>query len=1209
MKLGAVFAFELRYQLSRVYTRLFLAGFFLFGLCIIRAGSSDIPANSPSITALFTVASGVIWLLLSGMLSGDAAARDYETGMHALVFTSPLSKRDYLAGRFLAVLCINAAILLAMQLGMLLSAHAPGLDAESYGRFRLDGLLTSYGFIALPNVLVATTVQFSAALRTRRVMSAYLASVFLMIVCMLGSSALGTLTGSWDVAKSIDLMGLIGVIGSELETWSPLERRDRLIALEGVYLINRVLWLTIAGVIVGYVYKRFAFAHPAPGTTRSWFSRKRTDSAAADTRAARSAGRSISDSRSVTQVNTKRLAGVFDARTTLRQLTAIAWVSFRSIAKSPAGLTIIAIGCAILALFMPELVKYMGVPLLPRTDRIIGLLNAPLTDFRNPWIVVPLLIIYHAGELVWRERSAGINEIADAAPVREWTLLTGKFLGLALIVTTWMLMFVGAGIAGQLLMGFQDVKPLRYLQAMIGFQLPSYLLFAWLALIVQVVVNHRYLGLIAALVVYGLIALSSFIGVHHHLLVYATTPPWSYTEFRGFGTSFVPWFWFTLYWTSWAILLGVVARLMWSRSRMYDVPSRLAMARARLTPATVRCAISATAMIVATGGYVFYNTNVRNDYLTSKERTLQRVDYEKRYGVFENAPQPTLVAVSVNADLHPSRQSARVHGTYRLVNRTPARIDTVHVATMDVAKTGEITFNRPAVTAVRDDRIGQRMFVLERPLMPGDSIEMTFDLEYAPRGFSNGGYTNTVVPTSVYFKNIDWFPSIGYQSQRRETDAATRKEYGLPPRAAVPGLYDTTASRVRQDAQRIAFSATVSTDPGQTALAPGRLVRSWTEGGRPHFQYQTDVSLGNEFSIFSAAYGIERSSWKNVAIELYYHPNQTAQNARIIAAVKSALEYYTDKYGAYPYSIVRFVARPGSGVGMHADDSTIDFSEGAVAVNPNPRESAVDLVSMVVAHEVSHQWWGSRLAPAYVEGAMLLSESLANYSALRVIEQTFGSDELRRLFSMWRGMYEEPRSRAAKPLLQAADQFTGYRKGPFALYTLSQYIGTAPIDTALRRVLEKYGTGVPPFPTSLDFYTELKAVTPDSARALLHDLYEANTFWDLSTESVAREETTPGNWKVSITVKARKTVVDSMGVTTELPMNELVEIGVNGLSPDPMQPAEPIYLAKHRIRSGVQTIVVNVSELPVRAGIDPRLLLLGRASGVNTRSFVREGGI
>ena len=105
-----------------------------------------------------------------------------------------------------------------------------------------------------------------------------------------------------------------------------------------------------------------------------------------------------------------------------------------------------------------------------------------------------------------------------------------------------------------------------------------------------------------------------------------------------------------------------------------------------------------------------------------------------------------------------------------------------------------------------------------------------------------------------------------------------------------------------------------------------------------------------------------------------------------------------------------------------------------------------------------------------------------------------------------REAYLTPRARANVPLLRATDWFLAYRKGPFAMYALREYVGEERVNAALRRLLEKHGSGEPPLPTSLDLYRELQAVTPDSLRYLLADLFEANTFWELAAERVTAEQ-------------------------------------------------------------------------------------------------------
>ena len=122
----------------------------------------------------------------------------------------------------------------------------------------------------------------------------------------------------------------------------------------------------------------------------------------------------------------------------------------------------------------------------------------------------------------------------------------------------------------------------------------------------------------------------------------------------------------------------------------------------------------------------------------------------------------------------------------------------------------------------------------------------------------------------------------------------------------------------------------------------------------------------------------------------------------------------------------------------------------------------MDVVFAVIAHGVARGWWGMQVVPADVEGAGLLGVSLETYSAMRVVEETLGPEHLRRYLLSMREEFSPPRTRAAPPLLRATDSFACSRKGPFALYAMSKYIGKERVDDALRSLLKKYGSGTPP---------------------------------------------------------------------------------------------------------------------------------------------------
>jgi hypothetical protein len=156
------------------------------------------------------------------------------------------------------------------------------------------------------------------------------------------------------------------------------------------------------------------------------------------------------------------------------------------------------------------------------------------------------------------------------------------------------------------------------------------------------------------------------------------------------------------------------------------------------------------------------------------------------------------------------------------------------------------------------------------------------------------------------------------------------------------------------------------------------------------------------------------------------------------------------------------------------------------------------------------------------------------------------------------------------------------------MHALSEYVGEERVNGALRTLLEKKASSQA---TTLDLYRELQAVTPDSLRYLLHDLFEVNTFWTFDTKQARAVQTETGAWQVTLEVEARKVVYDSAGVETEVPMDEEVQIGIFAAAEPNESLGKPLYVQEHRIRSGEQTIAVTVPHKPARGGIDPYNLL------------------
>ena len=150
------------------------------------------------------------------------------------------------------------------------------------------------------------------------------------------------------------------------------------------------------------------------------------------------------------------------------------------------------------------------------------------------------------------------------------------------------------------------------------------------------------------------------------------------------------------------------------------------------------------------------------------------------------------------------------------------------------------------------------------------------------------------------------------------------------------------------------------------------------------------------------------------------------------------------------------------------------------------------------------------------------------------------------------------------------------------------------MNGALRRFRDKYaGANVPP-PTSRALYAELRAVTPDSLKPLLSDLFEHITIWDVRTDSAKAEPVGGGAYRVTLFVEASKARSDSIGNLTPTGMNDLVEIGVFAGNAQGQSAGDSLYVREHRMRAGKQAIVVTVPRQPTRAGIDPYRKLIER---------------
>ena len=157
-QLREIFRFEVRYHLRSATFWLAGAAFFLlsFGAVttdaiVIGGAVGNVNRNSPYVIQQFMLIMSFIGTFVAAVFMANAVLRDYDHGTDGLFFTTPLRKRDYLAGRFAGALTVSMIIFLWVAVAVALGGVMPWIEAERVGPFQLAPYLYSLGMLVLPN--------------------------------------------------------------------------------------------------------------------------------------------------------------------------------------------------------------------------------------------------------------------------------------------------------------------------------------------------------------------------------------------------------------------------------------------------------------------------------------------------------------------------------------------------------------------------------------------------------------------------------------------------------------------------------------------------------------------------------------------------------------------------------------------------------------------------------------------------------------------------------------------------------------------------------------------------------------------------------------------------------------------------------------------------------------------------------------------------
>ncbi|MDO7875924.1 M1 family aminopeptidase [Hymenobacter sp. ASUV-10] len=1198
-----IFRFELRYRFTQPSTYLFFGVFVLFAFLSQTVddfgfnGSPKVHVNSPDALAQLFFMASILGMFVTAAVLGTPIYRDDKDGMTGLVYTTPITKPAYLAGRFLGSLLAIWFIYSGISVGALLGMLAPWVEASKLGPIMPLALLGPLVGAAWVNALFAGCVFFAAYLLFRSPLVVYLGGIVLFVLYQvsriftesISSDHLFCLTDPFGLAaKNIDA-----------NYWTIAERNTRLVNFFGGELIqNRLLW---AGVGLSILALGWAFFRLGQPRTRA-----RKPQSEAETVTPTTGG-------------LRRSPQEFGAGLGRWQLWQLVKVQFMNVVRAWPFRVLALLG--IIFVLFNAYYTYQdprGIQ-MPVTYLILKLVNDNYTLFAL------IIITIYAGELVWRERDTHLQLVFDALPFSTWLPFLSKLLALMGVLALLTLVMDGVGVAIQLYRASALVEPLLYVKDF-ALQFVNLTVLCAIALAVQTVVNNKYVGHALMMVYYGVVfLLADVLGLHHALLKFGAAVPYTYSDMNGYGHLVAPLLAINGYYLAGALLLVLLTGLLWVRGTETGLRTRLHLAGQRLRTPGVRPALLASALLMlGAGGWVFYNANILNEYLTPKTLEARQAEAERRYKRYENLPQPKITAIDLVADLYPtaSPRGYRMRGTYTLRNKESQAIDTLLIY-YDNSRSisNKLVLDRPAQVLRDDPDAGVRLYRLRQPLAAGDSLTLQFDMDYRARGFTSrlkgtGVFDwATISPEDRLTANGSFLNDpglhVGYLPATELEDDEARQRNGLKPKARVLSLNEPRGrmqADFSPDGDYVRYQATVSTDPDQVAITPGYLEKEWTEHGRRYFRYRMDQPMMPMVSVLSARYQVHRESWQNpaggppVAIEIYHDPKHNYNVRRMAEALRKGLAYYTQAFGPYQYRQIRILEFPRYKSFAQSFPNTVPFAESAGFIDDLRDKTKPDLTFFITNHELGHQWWGHQVVSANVQGAGMLVESLAEYSAIMTAKHEFTPAHMqqfmrRELDRYLRGRRQERQKE--RPLMLVEHQpYIHYYKGGMVFYALQDYIGEDKLNGALKAFLNKSRYQHRPYPNTADLMSYIRQATPDSLQYLLRDMFETITLYKNELKTASYTPRPDGRYDVSLTIKAEKVRADSLGNETTVPLADYLEVGVFG--PDQEQAeawdvrGKPLVLRKIKLTQPETTLHFVVNEKPAKAGVDPYQKLIDR---------------
>ncbi|MEN1680574.1 MAG: hypothetical protein AAGJ46_13375 [Planctomycetota bacterium] len=1187
---------ELRQQLRRPFIWFCLLAYFAlaFGDTLQSGWSAtgNVWVNGADMIARRALIYSLLGTLAAAAIIADPVCRDRSTRTEGIVLATGAGRGVLAAARFIVALAIVLLTASMFIPGMLLGVLVPGIPAEQIGPLVVSHYIAAWLQYVLPNFLLTSAVVFAVAARWQSRTAAYTSAVGLLAVWVLTRMLLGQDVLRHDVFPKYAVLDPYASIASAEFTqgWTNLQKNTTFPPFAGLMLWNRALWGGVSLALVGLG----VWCYPTRVATpierkRKWRARPErlrhhNDETVATVQ---------TDARSQAPI-TYQLA-----KTTAWEVSTV-W-------RRPGAKLTLALTALSLWWSAQSVVTHQFS--LPSTDLLVH-----TTGFYFDKVLV-LVVVWLAGDLMWRDRTLGVDEVFDSLPTSDLANYLSKTLTLFAVVTAFWLVSIAVGLLYQLTHGYYDFEFDLFLTDSFIFKAPFYFFLAALAIATQAILRNRYVAIGCVLLVYASETLLDACGLWHPLYRFGRVSFFWYSLMDGYGHFWTAHLWCLVYWTLGSTAIWLTG--LWCFARGPNPPSsRLLLAERLSQPLSIAVGGSVFLLFALVGGNLWYQSTVLAAW-PPLDGDRQKARIEMAYAeAWRGRPQPRIVAIGGELDLYPSKRSFRFTGSQTLENQSKEPIEQLLVLAEPGLVVESIDLGGGETLVASDDALNSRVYRLPAPLLAGKRMTLRFVTSWAPPpGFSvhaKNDNIKEVLPIEVIgngssLLNLQLMPGVGYSDRVEHKPTWKRRRYGLLTEWRPPSVEE--GRREPHSTAHLGWvesvDLTIRTDADQTALHAGRLVRQWQEpDGRRAFRYVLDQPSRGWSTILTGRYTTRRFTRESLPdVVMAYDPEHDHVVEEFARALHDAMQHFADRYGPPPFDEFTLAEQSLHFDGMGAR-SGLGFCSEILGWKSDLKASGGQDLAGMAAHMMGMSWFNDQVIPANAQGAKIIHAGLPYWSAQLYLHQHRAPEIDRRLRRQT--IRELFRNRSTMTDEESAfvremkNSTMLKRKGGVLMPYLASLIGPEEVEAAFAEFLDEWRHRPSPYPTAEDFLRVLLPRLSEESSPVAEDIFRHVTTWSLKTVSATCTRTEQGKWRLTAVVEAEKLYTTGWGEQTKAVSDTPIWIGA--FRGDDFGSDDLLRKELRALPVGRTEITMMLDEKPTRFGIDPYLLLPDRNPNDNVQA-------